>query len=90
MLVNLSRPVVFAAGTAAGLIAALFAGTLGSGPRAVAQSLPGSPVGRYQIVPYSTHNSYGAYVLDSQTGEVARIFEGGSPDSLGDAFKRTR
>lgn len=76
-----SKSLVFAAGLIAGLLVAVLADLVGSGPRAIAQVPPPEQVGRYQVSSYGSASSHGAYVIDTQTGHVYHI-------ESNDTFKR--
>ncbi len=83
MLRSVPRSLVFAAGVLAGLAIASLLGVIGSRPRAFAQP-PAAPTGvRYVISSWAADRNYGAYVIDTQTGEVSAIDQHQKPQSLG-------
>jgi hypothetical protein len=64
-------------------------------PRAMAQGAPPSPPQRYQISAWAhpagsvgpnlggSHAMHGAYILDTMTGKVWQVREGGRPEPIG-------
>ena len=84
----------FSIGILAGLLLSLFASFVLTGnpnaSRAMAQAQqppqqPPAAAPRYQLSAWGSHATRGAYILDTQSGKVWQIIEGGQPNLIGTA-----
>jgi hypothetical protein len=91
-MANRSAFFVFAIGLLAGALGMIALSGGHAVPRAMAQADPGqqpfAQLYRYQVSPWASSSSHGAYVIDTATGELWST-EGGYPvQKVGPAWRR--
>jgi hypothetical protein len=83
---------VFAIGLLTGAFALIALSGGHALPRAMAQENPEQPPAvqlyRYQVAPWANPNSYGAYIIDTATGELWSTYNGYGLQKVGPAWKR--
>lgn len=87
---NLPKSLIFAAGIGTGLAGASLFGLSTSPPKAQAQPPAVSAEGRFWISSYGTGTASGAYIIDTESGDVFALSGHTQPRFLGTASKPPR